>query len=188
VLGTWRSHSCPIRDRELWDEFCHDLNQWHGLEWECEAPSTTVNFMALTITIIGDRVETTIFEKPQNLYLYLPAHSSHPPGQGTGLVLGQVLRFCRLCSNTDDANAKMKEFHSCLYACGHSPAALQVLFDRAEQNATTYMNRIPAEQEARWIAKKWESQRQVRFHLKFHPQDPLQRDPASLEERDCAPT
>ena len=49
VLGTWRSHPCPIRDRELWDEFCYDLNQWHGLEWECEVPSTMVNFMDLTI-------------------------------------------------------------------------------------------------------------------------------------------
>ena len=71
------------RDRELWDEFCHDLNQWHGLEWECEVPSTTVDFMDLTITIIGNHVETTIFEKPQNLYLYMPAHSLHPPWQGT---------------------------------------------------------------------------------------------------------
>ncbi len=148
VLGTWRSHPCPTRDSELWDEFCHDMNQWHGLEWDCETPSTTIDFMDLTISIIGNCVETTLFEKPQNLYLYLPAHSSHPPGQGTGLVLGQVLRFRRLCSKVDDADEKVRDFHSRLCARGHSPTALQVLFDRAEENAATYMTRTPAEHEA----------------------------------------
>jgi hypothetical protein len=70
------------------------MNQWYGLEWEYETPSTNVNFMDLTISIIGDRVETTLYEKPQNLHLYLSAHSSHPPGQRAGIVLGQVFRFC----------------------------------------------------------------------------------------------
>ena len=91
VLGIWLCHPCPIRDRKLWDEFCRDMQQWHGLEWKFEAPSNTVDFMDLTISIVGDRVETTIFEKPQNLYLYLPSPSSLPPGQGTGLVMGQVV-------------------------------------------------------------------------------------------------
>ena len=176
MLGTWRSHPCPTRDSELWDEFCHDMNQWHGLEWDCEAPSTTIDFMDLTISIIGNCVETTLFEKPQNLYLYLPADSSHPPGQGTDLVLGQVLCFRRLCSKVDDADEKVRDFHSRLCARGHSPTALQVLFDRAEENAATYMTRTPAEHEARRLAKKEESHRQVRFHLEFHPQDPPSRE------------
>ena len=93
VVGVWLCNPCPTRDRELWTEFCHDMQQWHGLEWECKDPSDTIDFMDMKISNVGDRVETTIFKKPQNLYLYLPSHSSHPPGQGTGLVMGQVLRF-----------------------------------------------------------------------------------------------
>jgi hypothetical protein len=38
--------------------------------------------------------------------LYLSAHSSHPPGQRAGIVLGQVFRFCHWCSNIDNVLQK----------------------------------------------------------------------------------
>ena len=130
VLGVWLCHPCPSQDRLLWNDFCNDMQQWHGLVWDCEAPSTSVDFMDLSISIVGNRVKTTIYEKPQNLYLYLPSHSSHPPGQGTGMVLGQLLRFRRLCSDAVDADEKVRHLHSRLCARGHSPPeALQVLFN-----------------------------------------------------------
>jgi hypothetical protein len=30
------------------------------------------------IKIVGEKVETSMYEKPQNLYLYITPHSSHP--------------------------------------------------------------------------------------------------------------
>lgn len=74
------------------------MSSWFGLEWVCKDPSTSINFMDLTITIVNGRLETTLFEKEQNLYLYIPPHSSHPRGVFTGLIFGQVLRIRRLCS------------------------------------------------------------------------------------------
>ena len=32
VIGIWLCHTSPIRDQELWEEFCHDIQQWPGLE------------------------------------------------------------------------------------------------------------------------------------------------------------
>ena len=66
-----------------------EMQQWHGLEWEFSMLAPTCNFMDITITINGKgRLETSIFEKPQNLFLYLPPHSSHPKGVKNGLILG----------------------------------------------------------------------------------------------------
>ncbi len=61
VLGVWLCHPCPSQDRLLWNDFCNDMQQWHGLVWDCEAPSTSVDFMDLSISIVGNRVKTTIY-------------------------------------------------------------------------------------------------------------------------------
>ena len=123
VLGVWLCPPDPIQDQEaLRKEFCCEMQQSHGLAWECNSPSTTVNFMDLTNPRAGDLVETSLYEKPQNLFLYLPSHSSHPPGQGTGLVLGQILHIRRLCSKAQDAHDRISEFHACLVDLGNSMA------------------------------------------------------------------
>jgi hypothetical protein len=176
VIGVWLLHPDPSRNQELWDAFCADMNGWHGLEWECTTPSTTINFMDLTITIIDGKLETTLFEKAENLYLYIPPHSSHPRGVFTGLVYGQVLRIRRLCSKSTDADNKINEFLSRLMARGHTFEDLAPLFHRAEENAKAYLSRSPEEVEA-LKQKKWEdSHNQVFFHLQFHPDDPPSRD------------
>ena len=107
VIGVWLSHPDPDEDRRLWNAFELDMNQWHGLQWDCETPSLSVNFMDLTISIEDGRAITTLYKKKRNLYLYIPPHSSHPKGVLTGLVFGQILRVRRLCSNKADADAKI---------------------------------------------------------------------------------
>ena len=92
------------------------------------------------------------------------------------MVLGQVLRFRRLCSDAVDADEKVRDLHSRLCARGHSPEALQVLFKRAEENAAEYISRTPAERDALVAAKKESSRRSVRLHLEYHPQDPSSRE------------
>jgi hypothetical protein len=125
------------------------MNGWHGLEWECTTPpSITIYFMDLTITIIDGRLETTLFEKAENLYLYIPPHSSHPRGVFMGLIYGQVLRIRHLCSKSIDADNKINEFLSRLMARGHTFENLAPLFNRAEENAKAYLSRSPEKVEA----------------------------------------
>jgi hypothetical protein len=109
VIGVWLVHPDPSTNAMLWSQFQDDMNGWHGLEWTCSTPSTTVNFMDMTITIVEGKFETTLYEKVDNLYLYIPSHSSHPRGVFTGLVFGQVLQIRRLCSKKADAD----KFHAC---------------------------------------------------------------------------
>ena len=45
VLGIWLRDPSPQRDDELWKQLTEEMQQWHGLEWICEKPSLSVNFM-----------------------------------------------------------------------------------------------------------------------------------------------
>ncbi|KAL7475648.1 hypothetical protein ACHAW6_001558 [Cyclotella cf. meneghiniana] len=64
------------------------MQQWHGLQWAFEDPVYSINFMDLTISIVNGQLYTTLYKKPQNLYLYLPPHSSHPKRIERGLIYG----------------------------------------------------------------------------------------------------
>jgi hypothetical protein len=172
VIGAWIPHPDQDENSKQWTEFQADMNGWYGLEWECTTPSTSINFMDLSITLVDGRISTSIFEKAQNLYLYIPPHSSHPKVVYTGLIYGQVLRYRRLCSLQSDADAKIQEFFSRLTARGHKIADLLPLFQRAEESAAKYLARSPEEhithQQQKWV----DSQNQVYLHLQFHPEDP----------------
>jgi hypothetical protein len=175
VLGIWLRDPSPQRDDELWQQFTEEMQQWHGLEWICEKPSLSVNFMDLTITVSGTKLTTTLYEKPQNLYLYIPPHSSHPKGVLTGLVLGQVLRIRRLCSSQQDANQKVEEFFKRLLARGHTATSLLPLFTRAERHAASFRSRSALEHSQLKAKKAQDVKGQVYFHLQHHPEDPPSR-------------
>ena len=136
--------------------------------------------MDLTITIADGHLETTLFEKAQNLYLYIPPHSSHPRGVFTGLIFGQVLRIRRLCSKQSDANDRIKQFFTRLLARGHTHESLSPLFKRAEVNAANYLSRSTEEHERLRLSKESTSSDKVFFHLEFHPENPPSRDIQSL--------
>jgi hypothetical protein len=176
VLGMWLCHHNADENDVLFEQYKSDLNGWNGLKWKCSTLSTSVKFMDLTISIFDGRIHTTIYEKEQNLYLYIPPHSSHPKGVLTGLIFGQVLRLRRLCSDHMDADNKIREFYKRLRRRGHEDDSLQPLFRRAEENAATYMNRSDEDKERLCKLKKIASNKQIYFHLQYHPEDPPSRD------------
>lgn len=176
VLGMWLCHQDPKENDALYEQYKRELNGWNGLKWKCSKLSTSVNFMDLTISIVNGRLHTTIYEKEQNLYLYIPPHSSHPKGVLTGLIFGQVLRLRRLCSASTDADNKIQQFYERLRHRGHNDESLLPLFRRAEENAATYMSRSDEEKERLRKLKKIASNKQIYFHLQYHPEDPPSRE------------
>jgi hypothetical protein len=175
ILGIWLCDPDPIKDQENWTAFQAAWQTWHGLEWEFTEQSTSVNFMDLTISVRNTSLHTTVYAKKENLYLYLPPHSSHPKGCFTGIVLGMVLWVWRLCTDKSDADHKIEEFLHQLLARGHTRTSLTPLFIQAEANAATYMARSPKEHEAILEQKKEEGSKQLYFHLQHHPEDPKAR-------------
>jgi hypothetical protein len=179
VLGIWLCHPDPEENARLFTSFQEDMNKWEGLIWDFTPLSTTCNFMDLKLSIQGDRIVTSVFEKEMNLYLYLPPSSAHAKGVGTGLIFGHILRYRRLCTFQKDADDKIKEFKERLIARGHSRATLLPLFQRAEENAAAYLARTPAEHEETRHKKLVENLNQIYFHFQYHPEDP----PASAIQR-----
>jgi hypothetical protein len=141
VFGIWAPHPCPEQDTILWNSFQQTMQQWHGLEWEFTALSDTCNFMDLTIKITNSgRLTTTLYEKPQNLYLYIPPHSAHPPGMLSGLIHGNILRIHHLCSSLTDIQQKSSQFFTRLTSRGYTNSQLLPLFKSAHQKALIFKN------------------------------------------------
>jgi hypothetical protein len=82
-------------------EFFQD-NALRPLQWTFEKRCKKAIFLDLSITLNDDTIETTIYEKKLNLYLYLPPHSCHPPGVLKGLIFGFAYRAKSLCTNPKD--------------------------------------------------------------------------------------
>ena len=88
VLGIWL-----CEDPATWTHFKSELNNFSRLKWDIEEPSHTVNFLDVTLTLKNGTIETTTFQKEQNLYLYLPPSSCHPHGTIKGTIYGLIGRY-----------------------------------------------------------------------------------------------
>jgi hypothetical protein len=170
VFGIRLPHPCRTTNEKLWADFQDDMQKWHGLEWTCEPLSTSVNFMDLTISITGSHLTTTLYEKPQNLYLYPPPHSSHPRGIEAGLVLGQVLRIRRLCSHKEDADKHIKQFFRRLCERGHESSTLIPIFSRAEDNARKFLKKKCNTNNP--TTETNGGPQKLFLHLQYHPKNP----------------
>ena len=166
VFGIWRCHPDPIQDALLWTQFDTGLNSWHGLQWIVSARTNQVDFLDLTLTLDEGRISCTLFEKAQNLHLYLPPRSAHPPGMLFGVVAGTIYRARSLCSDSKDADTKILAFWRHLIARGYSASTLRPLFDKALKSVVPFLDRPPPaptdpDRERLWL-----------FKARFHPQDP----------------
>jgi hypothetical protein len=73
-IGIW------IGTKKQWLDFKQWINSFGTLRWTFTEPSSTIDYLDMTIRIDDSMsIRTNLFEKPLNLYLYLPPHSAHPP-------------------------------------------------------------------------------------------------------------
>ena len=90
-IGVWIPNS---DDPLAWPNFFEALNSWGKLKWTCDGHVNSLVFLDLRIAIGPDRhllFET--YQKPMNLYLYIPPGSSHPKNMLRGLVLGRLCAY-----------------------------------------------------------------------------------------------
>ena len=122
-----------------------------------------MDFLDITVTIEHDNIQTTLFEKSLNLYLYIPPHSAHPPGVLAGLVIGNCHRIFTLCSDDNNKYSHLRQFFTRLKARGYTSDVLLPLFHRAHLLATNPPTKeIPPSRDN--ILKS-----RIFFHLEYHP-------------------
>lgn len=172
VFGIWLSSPNYVADNRQWNNFQDDVNDFHGLPWEFIPRSTTVQFMDLTVSIEGERLSTDLFEKPMALYLYIPPHSTHPPGGINGLITGQMLRIFTLCSDPERIKVHTLNFLHRLEARGYDKKDLIPLLDRAAKNARKYLQRSDEQKQQISKERKDSMARCIRLHRLFNPYDP----------------
>ena len=176
-FGIWHITD-PNTNRETWAAFKAAMHQTrYELEWEHSPLSKQVNFLDLTINLTSEhRLTTTLFEKASNLHLYIPSHSTHPPGLIRGIVFGNLFRIYTLCTDEADKAAKTRMFFNRLRARGYQPDALIPLFNLAIQRAKAYTGPKPKHQK--------DNMGFILLHLQYHPKNPPSRE---LQQawRDC---
>ena len=90
----------------------NNLNSLHPkikLTWTDKV--SHVNFLDLTIwNSHKNHIYTTVYQKPLNMYSYLPYHSYHTPSQKTGFIKGEALRYSRICSRKVDFSNMIQLF------------------------------------------------------------------------------
>ena len=110
-----------------WEQFNSDL-PFGKLTWAPSTFGTTAIFLDLEIKICNQQLHTKTYQKPLNLYLYLPPNSSHPPSTLKSLIFGNLRRFWIQCSCPDDYSRLTQEFFMHLLKRGHARKTLTALF------------------------------------------------------------
>ena len=176
VFAIWRPHPNPTTNATLWSRFVSQMNDWPGLTWVIDEPCSSVPFLDLTITLSGQSITCSMFQKLMNLHLYIPPRSAHPPGVLQGLISGWVYRSLSLCSHQSDANSNIRSLWTYLLFRGYQTSMIRPLFQRAIRTVRPYdPNQSPSnsptdpDRERMWL-----------FKLPYHPQDPFSRTIRSL--------
>jgi hypothetical protein len=181
IFGIWIDDS---RFPNRWNEFKNDLNSYCKLDWNTEELSHSVNFLDLTIEInkTTGKIQYKTFQKPMNLFLYIPGHSAHPPGIIKSLIFGLVHTYFRQNSQREDFTRNVKLLFGRLLVRGHLHNDIHPIFVQAAQAID---NNIQKQQQRKryrnptginMIQKRTNksllpTDNDLYFHIPYHPRD-----------------
>jgi len=109
----------------------------------------SVDFLDITVSMCPwyHRIQTQIYQKSLNRYLYITPESCHVPHMFSGFIKGELTRYARLCSSVWSYKAIKKQFYQRLVDRGYSRRYLNSLFVRhrwtARHNPDTSPNWKP---------------------------------------------
>lgn len=103
------------------DEIQSLANSWHfSLSFDLSG-SCDVHFLDVSLSIHENRtIHWSMFSKPKNLYLYIPAASNHPPSCFVSLQIGGIVRCFRRNKSSKEASKHIEIFKSRLKDRGFS--------------------------------------------------------------------
>ena len=127
IFGIWTGNHT-----DEWEAFKKDLNTFGILTWEVSALEREVNFLDLTLTLENGRIVSKTYQKPTNLYLYLPPSSAHPPGCIKGTIYGLLGRYYAQNTYRKDYLALVKKLYTHLLNRGWNSTATRRMILKAD--------------------------------------------------------
>jgi len=167
IFGIWIDNHTPnatfnIQDQQ-WDAFTNELNNFGLLRWNTEPLSTSTTFLDLTLSIVNGKIISKTYQKPLNLYLYIPPLSAHPPSCFKGLISGELSRYWSQNTKDSDFIQITSEFIIRLCQRGHQLQDLIPLLHTAASNIdninTKHKTKDSDEDDTLYI------------HWRYHPSD-----------------
>ena len=114
-----------------------------SIRWEVAHHSSlnsgTTPFLDLQLQNVAGHLEWSLYEKPQNAYLYLPRTSCHPEQCFRSLVHGEFARLRRNSLHESDFNSAFSRFSRRLMARGYSTEEIE----RSRLHAQRLVERKP---------------------------------------------
>ena len=142
------------------------MQGYGSLKWEFTELRTSANFLDLTLSFkLNGTFKTKLFEKELNLYLYIPPHSSHPPGALHGLITDMTKQIYRLTTDAADQQSSVINLFNRLLVRGHEASDILPMSKTALVTAT---KPLPAPVITTSI---FDTAPLLFFHLPFHPRD-----------------
>jgi hypothetical protein len=119
-IDTMRGIWCGT-DKE-WELFKASCDGFCKLKWFTSDRAPQLTFMDLTITIdpSSHNITTKTYQKPQNLHLCIPSTSAHPEACFQGTIMGNVIRYWKQNSSSQDFGKLLKQFAERLSRRGHA--------------------------------------------------------------------
>lgn len=152
------------------------------MDWYTEQLSKQVNFLDLTIWIDEQgKIQYRTFQKPMNLFLYIPAHSAHPPGVLKSLIYGLMKTYRRQNSNVEDFKLNVKQLFRCLLARGYNHHDISTMFKEAAN--TIKHNQLQHSHRNQQQGK--EKKNDIFFHIPYHPRDIRQNNIQQTYSQNC---
>jgi hypothetical protein len=167
-IGVW----LDTRDDPLaWRSFFRCLNNWGSLKWTCDGHVSDLVFLDLTISITPDRqIHFRSYQKPMNLYLYLPPGSAHPKNMLYSLIYGRLRAYRIRNTDTSDFIEMAKLLAQRLIARGFSLETLKPVFQRATLRLAKSDPRVKNNRDVLEVAaESTETAEPIIFHLRHHP-------------------
>jgi len=128
VFGIWVPPT--LSAQSTWSNFKENMNNWYNLQWEIEEPTKSTHFLHLNITLQGSQLTFSTFQKPLNLYLYIPPLSAHPYSCFKGLIKGELNRYW-LQNSPSTFQELLTKFIERLTMRGHLLEALRPILTQA---------------------------------------------------------
>jgi hypothetical protein len=120
----------------IWTGGLAALNDFHALmnaidpkiKFTMASSNKSIPFLDLLISIKGNRIDITTYQKSMNKYLYLPFTSAHPMAAKRGFIKGELIRYARNSSTAAAFGKSRTLFRYRLQARGYPSTFLDDCF------------------------------------------------------------